>query len=149
MQYRPPSEEDVLKLKILKAQADALTKAAPMKMTQFANSWNGYMPDVNAMTGAQRQVHLPQNAIMDPIRDAQSGALEAAAADADFERFRVSSGGAPRSGMSNPVTTTGNEFKPNYQPSSMYQNSGWNPAHTALLKSKPKGRADQHAWAPG
>jgi len=49
----------------LKAEAEAMRLQAmmappPMRMTTFAsNANNGYMPDVNAMNGFQRQIFLP------------------------------------------------------------------------------------------
>ena len=46
------------------AQAQAMNRPPPMRMVQGAGITPGYMPDVNAMTGAQRQAFLPNSSQM-------------------------------------------------------------------------------------
>lgn len=57
-------DQDPLKFekeRALRAQLRAISEPQPMRMTTFASGANNYWtPDTSAMTGAQRQVFLPQ-----------------------------------------------------------------------------------------
>ncbi len=78
------------------AQLRAISEPPPLRMVSGPGIVPGYMPDVLAMSGAQRQVFLPQNSTNDPYRDAAGNELKKKSDADDFEAFRVRSGGWAR-----------------------------------------------------
>jgi hypothetical protein len=50
-------------------QYQAMTSPPPMRMVSGAQINPGYMPDVNAMSGIQRSIYLPQQARAYPIQE--------------------------------------------------------------------------------
>lgn len=77
------------------AQLQALTSPPPMRMVSGPGIVPGYMPDVNAMSGIQRQTFLPQGSSIEapPDRSAAANAMKQEAEDDDFERFAKRTGG--------------------------------------------------------
>jgi hypothetical protein len=61
-------------------ELEAMMSPPPMKMTTFASgAINGYMPDVNSMSGIERQIYLPKEsgAINGGLSDGQIQGMQA------------------------------------------------------------------------
>lgn len=78
------------------AQLRAVSSPPPMRMVGGAGIVPGYMPDVNAMNGAQRQMYLPQGSENNPDADVAAEARRRALESLSFSDFQRSSNAGQR-----------------------------------------------------
>lgn len=91
-----PGPMDHLQDEAKAAQLRAVSGPPPMRVVSGPGIVPGYMPDVNAMSGAQRQMFLPNNSQGDPDADARGEAQRRALDAMSFQNFQRTSGAKPR-----------------------------------------------------